>query len=564
MNYAIPRGARLLAGSALVLACLLCTVVLASPSGADTSLPYFPAAMPLPLPAGATQVETSAMACPSAGNCVVVGDSSDGTTTTALIERQVDGTWITPITTNYSSNTTTLTGVSCSSIGNCTAVGFYQVSGTTDYPIAISETNGNWDGAPTPLLTGTSGYTYTFNSVSCWAPGDCTALGSENNGAESEIALEQSGGSWAPTPVVLPVSGVFLDTFSSISCASAGNCTAVGFVATSAPYDGIVLVESGGAWQNPISLPPPTGYDVFFLLGVSCPSQGNCTAVGATTTSQPPGSRVLGTPSRREDAAAVSETGGQWGAVHVLSASSSNLFNALSSISCVSPGTCTAVGSTEPGHPVVAPLLGSGMLPGTAPRFGSLQELDPIYVSSQGGAWGPIQTASPTNLFLIGVSCATSSSCTMTGGANNSIYVSSSLPQLTLGPPGSTPVFGAAYVGQLTATGGVGPSSYSIASGTLPPGLSLNPSTGTITGTPTSRGTYTITFMATDASNPSQTATTTVTWNLDALAATGFDVLPLAAASMVAFAAGLSLTALVRRRRAAGGLRLRMRTKRSA
>lgn len=42
-------------------------------------------------------------------------------------------------------------------------------------------------------------------------------------------------------------------------------------------------------------------------------------------------------------------------------------------------------------------------------------------------------------------------------------------------------------------------SGYSISSGSLPPGISLNPSTGAITGTPTASGTYNFTLRATNA-----------------------------------------------------------------
>ncbi|GAB3744809.1 putative Ig domain-containing protein [Lysobacter olei] len=53
---------------------------------------------------------------------------------------------------------------------------------------------------------------------------------------------------------------------------------------------------------------------------------------------------------------------------------------------------------------------------------------------------------------------------------------------------------------QYTATGGVLPyGNYSLASGSLPPGRTLNASTGAVTGTPTLGGTYTWTVSITDA-----------------------------------------------------------------
>ncbi|HKV03912.1 MAG TPA: putative Ig domain-containing protein [Candidatus Acidoferrales bacterium] len=59
------------------------------------------------------------------------------------------------------------------------------------------------------------------------------------------------------------------------------------------------------------------------------------------------------------------------------------------------------------------------------------------------------------------------------------------------------------YSGTVNASGGVPPYSWSVASGSLPPGLSLAPSTSnsvTISGTPTSQGTSTFTIKVTDSS----------------------------------------------------------------
>ena len=54
------------------------------------------------------------------------------------------------------------------------------------------------------------------------------------------------------------------------------------------------------------------------------------------------------------------------------------------------------------------------------------------------------------------------------------------------------------YNATITAVGGVGPYTFSVTSGSLPPGLSLNSNTGVITGTPTSTGTFPFTITATD------------------------------------------------------------------
>ena len=62
-----------------------------------------------------------------------------------------------------------------------------------------------------------------------------------------------------------------------------------------------------------------------------------------------------------------------------------------------------------------------------------------------------------------------------------------------------TGVAGAAYSQAISGSGGSSPYIYSISSGVLPAGLSLNPATGLISGMPASAGSQTFTVQATDA-----------------------------------------------------------------
>ena len=63
------------------------------------------------------------------------------------------------------------------------------------------------------------------------------------------------------------------------------------------------------------------------------------------------------------------------------------------------------------------------------------------------------------------------------------------------------------YSATLAASGGTSPYTWSILSGSLPASLTLNPSTGAITGTPTTAGTFNFTVRATDVSNPRKAPT---------------------------------------------------------
>jgi hypothetical protein len=72
---------------------------------------------------------------------------------------------------------------------------------------------------------------------------------------------------------------------------------------------------------------------------------------------------------------------------------------------------------------------------------------------------------------------------------------------------------GVAYSQTLTASGGTAPYTWSVASGNLPSGLTLNSSTGVISGTPQASGSFVITIGVKDANNilGGQTVTITIT-----------------------------------------------------
>lgn len=69
---------------------------------------------------------------------------------------------------------------------------------------------------------------------------------------------------------------------------------------------------------------------------------------------------------------------------------------------------------------------------------------------------------------------------------------------------------GVAYSAQLHCVGGTAAQSYSLFSGTLPTGLSLNTSTGVISGSTTAVGSSSLGFRCTDGTNTSATATMTL------------------------------------------------------
>jgi len=83
---------------------------------------------------------------------------------------------------------------------------------------------------------------------------------------------------------------------------------------------------------------------------------------------------------------------------------------------------------------------------------------------------------------------------------------------------------GVAYSDALTVTGGTGPCIWTVSAGSLPAGLTLNPGTGVLAGTPTTPGTATFTIQVTDAK--ARTAARTVSLTVAAPPALTFPLPP--------------------------------------
>jgi mono/diheme cytochrome c family protein len=87
---------------------------------------------------------------------------------------------------------------------------------------------------------------------------------------------------------------------------------------------------------------------------------------------------------------------------------------------------------------------------------------------------------------------------------NNPVTAPASVSITTASLPGATA--GTAYSQTLAATGGTTPYRWSVSAGALPAGLTLG-TTGTISGTPTTAGTYSVTVKVTDSQATPATAT---------------------------------------------------------
>ncbi len=102
-------------------------------------------------------------------------------------------------------------------------------------------------------------------------------------------------------------------------------------------------------------------------------------------------------------------------------------------------------------------------------------------------------------LMLLLVAALMTASCGSAAQANGSQANS-----LTLSgnPPAGT--VNQSYNTVLTVSGGSSPYNFSVKTGALPPGISLNSATGTFSGTPTTAGSFSVEVLVTDAPHPDQ------------------------------------------------------------
>ena len=134
--------------------------------------------------------------------------------------------------------------------------------------------------------------------------------------------------------------------------------------------------------------------------------------------------------------------------------------------------------------------------------------------ASTGAVTGTPSAPIATTPLIFKVTDSSSPALTQTATFTLTISAASLVISTSSLPNGQT---GVAYSATLAATGGVSPYTWSLTSGSLPAGLTLNASTGAITGTPSASVASTaLTFKVTDSSSPALTQTANLTLTISA------------------------------------------------
>jgi hypothetical protein len=300
------------------------------------------------------------VSCGSAGNCSAGGDYTDSSGhQQAFVVSQVGGTWHKAIEVPGTaalnqSRHAEITSVSCASAGNCSAGGAYQHSSTSVQAFVVSEVHGTWHTAikvPGAVALNQSGDA-VISSVSCAAAGNCSAGGSYTDSSNNTRAfvVSEVHGTWHKALKVTGTAALNQAPFTdinSVSCGSAGNCSAGGTYGNNSTESGQAFVVSqvNGTWHKAIEVPGTAALNQADNAGigpVSCASAGNCSAGGSYRDS-----------SGFQQAFVVSQVNGTWHkAIEVPGTAALNQSGdaTITSVSCASAGNCSAGGYYINGH----------------------------------------------------------------------------------------------------------------------------------------------------------------------------------------------------------------------
>jgi hypothetical protein len=319
----------------------------------------------------------SSVSCFPLGGCVAAGgyDASDGTTRPLLVPMG-SGNWRAGISAQLPANAATSPGpdfpgaggglslIACENAGNCTAVGTYVNSDASDsdYPWVLTESKGHWaHGVEVPLPAGASTLGnlesgpspfFGFTGLSCASAGNCTAVGGyeDETGGEEGLLLAERKGVWShAVRAPLPQRGIpnsepneFNTPLTSVSCAAPNDCAAVGWyvVDRSGTKHGLLLSERAGKWKPfALVLPPKAKAPGGVFL-----TSVSCPARGSCVAVGYYGNRG------RTHGLVVRERGGKWGravnaALSANAAPAGKSHTFLNSVACPSPRLCVAGGS---------------------------------------------------------------------------------------------------------------------------------------------------------------------------------------------------------------------------
>jgi hypothetical protein len=244
-----------------------------------------------------------------------------------------------------------LSSVACSGRGYCTAGGWYSIGIGTSDAMVVTEARGHWAQATQVRLPAGAGAVQAaeVHGVTCTSAGDCVAVGQydSSSGAQAFV-VTQKGGSWgrarrvpAPPNSIAGRGGELY----AVACTGRGACEAAGSYSDRRDYgQGMVVAEVAGHWRRAAELRMPAGAATDpepysdDITGISCAGSGDCVIVGSYYISD--------TNPDADLAMVVVQSRGRWDrAARVkLPKNAAPYESALTGVSCLPGGRCLATG----------------------------------------------------------------------------------------------------------------------------------------------------------------------------------------------------------------------------
>jgi hypothetical protein len=352
----------------------------------------------------------SSVSCAAPGDCSAGGSYGLGSNPGAFVAGEEHGTWgraqrVPGLARLNTGKDAGIGSVSCGKPGDCSAGGFYS-AGSVAAPVSeafvVTEMHGRWGTAQRLHIPGhVRGLSASISSVSCVSAGTCTAGGgySSGSGGQAFVAAEKHGKWGTAVRILHRFKGVDLG-IGLVSCASAGSCAAAGGYSSGSAGQAFVVTAKHGRWGEAEPVPGlarlNTGKDAQ-ITSLSCGAPGNCTAGGYYT----PAPAAAGL----QDAFVVTEKHGAWSTarqVPGLARLKTDGISEILSVSCASAGDCSAAGS-----------------------YGYWKVAQGFLVTENHGRWGraqPLSVPAGGDGVVRSLSCASAGNCTGGGGWGQEFY----------------------------------------------------------------------------------------------------------------------------------------------
>lgn len=307
----------------------------------NLSLPHFPRA------------QITALACRGVDDCVAVGHFAAAGSSAGMLVQLRNHTWTAvraPLPVGGKDSNIQLTGISCSSVGACFAVGSYTTRSHLQRGAFLSENQGHWTAtvAPLPTVSPAWGKPIYIDGISCGGNGSCVAIGgydsSDNGNSEGSLIWSRAGNRWtainpppAPSARYANLASLLL---TSLSCPDMAvtSCAITGNFYTGEGLQHILLLHGYGRSWSMTEIPVDRKTFPFAMnvmpQAVDCVTASFCMAIA---NEQPRKNQ------RQYTLVGLRYTGGTW-QTRQLPVPNDRALDSLDGVACLSIHSCAAVG----------------------------------------------------------------------------------------------------------------------------------------------------------------------------------------------------------------------------